>query len=645
MTGRRLGHYEIQEKLGEGGMGVVYRAQDTTLHRPVAVKVVSAALAQDDTARARLLREARTASALNHPNICTIYEAGEADGLTYIAMEYVEGKPLSVLVASQGLAPDAVVRYSLQIAAALAHAHERSVVHRDLKCANVMITPDARVKVLDFGLAKRLTAAEVAETVSAGSLSDPGSVAGTIAYLAPETLQGEPADARSDVWALGIVLYECLTGRRPFQGRTLFDTTSAILRETPPPLPDSVPVALRGVVQRCLIKEAPARYQRAGEVWAALQTLDDSSRSVPFAPAPRKFTRRKLAKVVGAAAGGFAVGFTFKFVRKWRQTGPKMSANREATETFQRGMFFLKSQFDLERARQLLQRAIQIDPKFAEARGWYAFTHFLMVDAGYSNDTKWIYQAEQEARRALADDASSARAHSVFAAVHLYLGRKELARQEAERALEIDPWDIDGHIWLANYHMFNGDYTRAQSLLKRLSERDPLFVVPLFLYADTLRQQGDPAGATRELEKVLDVDQQNTAAHSILALIHLNTGDATRARESLERITPRDAKTYPVRLTRALLLAVEGKRQEARNELDSDVLKYAELVLLSTSCAAEVFAVLGEKDQALDWLERAVRAGDERVEWFRRNPHLANVRDHPRFAQILESIERRRGQR
>ena len=173
MTGKRLAHYEILERLGAGGMGVVYRARDTKLERIVAVKVVA-----EGADQARLIREARTASALNHPNICTIYEVGEAEGQTYIAMEYVEGRPLSARVAGEGLAIEAVVRYGAQIADALAHAHERGIVHRDLKSANVIITPQGRAKVLDFGLARRLGAGVVEEvTHSLASLTEASGVA------------------------------------------------------------------------------------------------------------------------------------------------------------------------------------------------------------------------------------------------------------------------------------------------------------------------------------------------------------------------------------------------------------------------------------------------------------------------------------
>ena len=239
MIGRTLSHFRIIEKLGAGGMGVVYRAHDEQLDRDVAIKVLPSASFNDASARTRLLREARTASKLNHPHICTIYEVGEHEGQAFIAMELVEGRSLSTLLEGGALPVEHVQRYGLQLAEALAHAHERGIIHRDLKSANVIVTPDGRAKVLDFGLAKRQSAGDLSETATRGSetVTAPGMVVGTLAYMAPEQLRGRPADARSDIWSLGVVLYEMAAGVRPFRGSTGFELSSAIMNQAPPPLP------------------------------------------------------------------------------------------------------------------------------------------------------------------------------------------------------------------------------------------------------------------------------------------------------------------------------------------------------------------------------------------------------------------------
>ena len=258
-------------------MGVVYSAYDTVLERKVAIKVVGDRVLADKPARELLLHEARAASALNHPNICTIHQVGDSDGEAFIVMEQVEGQPLSSVVGTGGLSPDLVIRYGMQIADALAHAHKHGVIHRDLKSTNVLVTPEGRVKVLDFGLATRLPPAKLQEEVSAKvPLTESSMIVGTLPYLAPELLRAEPADARTDIWALGILLYEMASGTHPFHGRTAFELSSAILRDPPTPLPTSVPLGLGVVILRCLEKPPVDRYQRASEVHSALEALRGS---------------------------------------------------------------------------------------------------------------------------------------------------------------------------------------------------------------------------------------------------------------------------------------------------------------------------------------------------------------------------------
>ena len=253
----------------------MYRAHDEQLDREVAIKVLPSSSFEDPKARARLLQEARAAAALNHPHICTVHEVGEADGQTYIAMELVDGQTLSERLKAGPLPVDQVVRYGRQLADALAHAHQRGVVHRDLKSANIMVRPDGRVKVLDFGLAKRLSATELTAAVTrdVGSLTQPGTVMGTVAYMAPEQLRGEPAQTPSDIWALGVVLQEMTTGERPFVGQTGFELSASILGQAPIPLPSDVERPLRTVIGRCLEKEPGQRYQVGSEVHAALEAL------------------------------------------------------------------------------------------------------------------------------------------------------------------------------------------------------------------------------------------------------------------------------------------------------------------------------------------------------------------------------------
>ena len=306
--GTRLGEFEVLSPLGAGGMGEVYRARDPRLEREVALKVLPAATMADDTARARLLREARMASKLNHPNICTIYEVGETEDQTFIAMELVSGETLSEKLSSRRMNVDEVLRLGRQMGDALAHAHGNGVVHRDFKSGNVVITPEGKAKVLDFGLAGRVSDEELSEatTYTVDSLEMSGKIVGTLAYMAPEQLRGETANASSDIWALGVVLYEMASGVRPFRGKTGFELSSAIMSEKPSPLPPgpggALPTELQSVIDRCLEKEPERRYQSAGEVRAALETAQSvttgTTRSVVVPAMPG---RRWLLAAAGLA--------------------------------------------------------------------------------------------------------------------------------------------------------------------------------------------------------------------------------------------------------------------------------------------------------------------------------------------------------
>lgn len=280
MVGQAISHYSVTEKIGEGGMGVVYRAHDLTLHRDVALKFLSIDVLDDRLAKENILKEARAISALNHPNICTIYEVGEAGGRPYLAMEYLEGQPLSREVMRGGLSLDVLVRYGIQLADALGHAHERGIVHRDLKAANVMVTPSGRLKVLDFGLSRRIEKKVSEDTTEYDpSRKSPGFITGTLPYTAPEILKGAEADARSDIWALGVILYELAAGKRPFRGGTPYELSDSILRGAPPTIVPPLPFVVQSVIDKCLDKDPSQRYHSGGEVRAALEAASTAAQS------------------------------------------------------------------------------------------------------------------------------------------------------------------------------------------------------------------------------------------------------------------------------------------------------------------------------------------------------------------------------
>jgi predicted ATPase/predicted Ser/Thr protein kinase len=265
-AGTRLGQYHVEGLLGKGGMSFVYRAFDTRLHRHVAIKVLQPELEED--AGRRLLHEARSASALNHPNICTVHEVAEHGDSSFIVMEFIDGRPLSDVIADDPPAGSEAIDLAVQIAEALAHAHERNIVHGDLKSGNVLVSQSGRIKIVDFGLARRHAAPELSTHTSL--------TAGTPYAMAPEQLTGGKADTRSDVWSFGVLLQELVAGTRPFRGPSVAELMAAILREPAAPLPAHVSPQIRRIVDRCLTRDPARRYQRAEEVLAALASVAET---------------------------------------------------------------------------------------------------------------------------------------------------------------------------------------------------------------------------------------------------------------------------------------------------------------------------------------------------------------------------------
>src|SRR6266576_2228981 len=286
MIGSTLGNYKILEKLGEGGQGTVYRAVDSKLGRTVVIKVLPAQLTTKEANLKRFEREARLASALDHPNICTIFDLNTINGIHFIAMQYIEGRNVRDLVAGRPLELQSALSITIQVTEALAAAHAQGIIHRDIKAGNVMVTKSGQAKVLDFGLAKLLDA-DAARTsgIHHTELTEVGVPYGTATYAAPEQARGDRVDSRADIFSTGVLLYETLTGSWPFRGQTAVDVRHAVLHDTPAPLsqvrPGQVPPRLQQILDKALAKDVRNRYQKISQfrddIRSVIRELDSDS--------------------------------------------------------------------------------------------------------------------------------------------------------------------------------------------------------------------------------------------------------------------------------------------------------------------------------------------------------------------------------
>jgi serine/threonine protein kinase len=340
VTGQSLLHYEILEKLGEGGMGVVYKARDTHLDRFVAIKVLPAAQMADPARKRRFIQEAKAASALNHPNIITVHDINTENGVDFMVMEYVPGKSLDDLIPKHGLRVGEALKYAVQIAEGLAKAHAVGIVHRDLKPANIMVTDGGQVKVLDFGLAKLIERTRTSQFEGTVTLKQEnqantaeGSIVGTVAYMSPEQAEDRELDGRSDIFSFGAVLYEMITGKRAFQKDSKLATLSAILKEDPPPVNSvatGTPRDLEKIISRCLRKDPERRFQNMADLKVALAELKEESDSGTIADsttagAPeRRKTRLVWALAALAILFAAGAGIWFRFLRPVSRPAPEL---------------------------------------------------------------------------------------------------------------------------------------------------------------------------------------------------------------------------------------------------------------------------------------------------------------------------------
>jgi serine/threonine-protein kinase len=503
LTGRLLKQYHLTAELGAGGMGVVYRARDTVLGRDAAIKVLPADALQREDARDRFLREARAASALNHPNVITVYEVGCVDGIDFIAMEYVAGQTLQQLLRQRRLGVSESVGFALQAADALAKAHSAGVVHRDLKPSNLMITDDGLVKVLDFGLARLIDASramldENASTVAAAFATRAGIVLGTLAYMSPEQARGAEAGAQSDIFSLGVVLFEMLSGQLPFAGDSDLARLHNLHVAQPKDLrslsPD-VPPELAEMVARMLAKDLALRYASMADVRRDLRAFsataastsaplpvqsEPSSAPVTAATEPRRRTRqRALAMLAALIALAGAGGVAWIALSGLGSGGidSLSTANADSIDTATATPYELYARartlldrFDREgnsvQAIRLLEVAVEKDNTFA--LGYATLTEAYRHRHRHAPDAQWVKLMSQSAARALELNPELGAAHIAMGLVAMeFPDRAVEAERHFARAIELDPKNPAPLLWSA---VFFGATRRPEQASKYVQQ-------------------------------------------------------------------------------------------------------------------------------------------------------------------------------
>jgi tetratricopeptide (TPR) repeat protein len=632
LTGREIESYIVRERIGAGGMGEVYRAHDRRLQRDVALKVLPPSVLSggDDTSRAERLRrfkqEAQALAALNHPHIVTVHEVGVVDGAPFIAMELVEGQSLRERIQSGALARAQALEITAQVARALASAHEKGIVHRDIKPDNVMIRPDGYVKVLDFGVAMLRSAGADASTITrtAGFRTGGTSIVGTPAYMSPEQISGASVDARSDIFSLGVLLCEALIRRNPFTGFAGMDVVSAI-NATPEPaiqVTGDLPAAVRDVIVKALQRDPQRRFQTAAEFADALRHGVATNR-------PRRRQAMAVAAVALLVVGAVAV---WLFPRR-----AALPVSQEA-RIVESADFENPSRAQVRESIKRYEEAIRINPAYAPAWAGLGTAHIALSFFGDVPGKETLTEAKRAAQEALRLDPSQSSAWRTLGWVSHYLEWDHpTAEREFLKAIELDPQEPRALEWYTGFLLDLRRFDDALKYSQRAQTAAPRWLMPVATNGYIHYVNGHFDLAVAQYQRALDWDPNFGVAVQQLGRVYLAQGRHDLAIEHLRRSNQLMGDVPFAVADLGYALGVTGHQPEAQKML-SDLVARREHGYYPAFALAEIELGLGDTESALQWLERACDEGAVGWNLPTADPFYDQVRSHPRFVQLLRRM-------
>jgi len=715
MIGKTLSHYRVLDQLGAGGMGEVYRAEDTRLKRQVALKVLPPEMAENPDRLRRFQREAELIASLNHPGIVTIYSVEEDEGVHFLTMELVSGRTLDELVPTAGMKLEAFLEVAVPLVQALAAAHDKGVTHRDLKPANVMVTSAGQVKVLDFGLAKLRIAEDTTDQtlMPTEALTQEGLIMGTIPYMAPEQLEGRPVDHRCDIFSAGILLHEMVTGERPFKGESSASLISAILRDLPRSITETrsdVPRQLDRVIQRCLQKDPERRYQTAKDLRNDLEDLPaelqsepaGQPRSVAVLPLKDMSPQRDqdyfcegiaediinaLSKIgdlrVASRMSAFQIQEKTKDLKEIgerlsvetilsgsvRKAGNRVRISAELVNV-RDGYQLWSERYDREledvfevqdeisesivtalqvtlspKEKKAIQRQSPVDVR--------AYEYYLRGRGLFHRGVKATYdRALQMFDRAIEIDPNFASAYAgitdLSAYAYMYYGKDEAdlkrADEASQKALELAPELAEAHTSRGNALSLQERYDEAEQAFETAIRLDPKLFEAHYFYGRCCWQQSKLHQASKHFERASEVRPEDFQSICLLGSVFNSLGEREKVMECHHRaievienyldLNPDDARALYLG---AGALIGTGKTEKglewASRAVEIDPNDTG--ILYNVACT---YSLAGRIEEAIDFLERAVAAGFAQKEWIVNDGDLAPLREHSRYLTLINSM-------